>query len=227
MSDRVQIDCLKQGAFDSANWSARVLTIDSRTGTLTISRRGHPENTFYHALRPTSVQQWPHFCMTAIDDDYYSVEAKRTICFLGRTVPVPNFTEEEVALVGIPLSASAVAAGTTSPPSTPQWPEMQHHDEESEHNEELQDAPEVIRSAPQRLPLTTTASSGKQRREKLNRFDAWVLRFPSKVAYDVAVHMLQDMFDVHFAGDSQRRKRSSRLSQRHQAGLVTMPGFDS
>jgi hypothetical protein len=208
MSDRVQVDCLKQGAVDTTKWSTRVLTVDSRTGTLTISRRGHPESVFYHSLKPSKVQRWPHFCPTAIDDNFSSTEAKRTVVVFGTTERVPDFTEEEVALVGIPLPPSSLLRDAVSQTSS-SYPEAAQA--------------ELPRRIPERLPSATTANKPSRntvRHEKLGKFDVWVLRFPSKAAYNVAMHMLRNVLDVTFAGDSRRRKRHSRLSHTSTAVCV-------
>lgn len=173
MSHRVQLDCLKQGSIDSHNWSVRTLTIDRHTGTLIISRRGRPEVTFYHALRPSVVQRWPHFCADATPDDFHSVEAKRTLCISGVTAAVPDFAEEEVALVGIPLPLTNIEATTAMT--------------------EAQQQRETVSYA-----SAGASRSGKRRRCTPGSYDAWMLQFPSKVLYDVAVQILMEMPRVRF-----------------------------
>lgn len=168
MLARVQLDCLEQGSLDSTNWSTRTLTIDTHTATLTISRCNHPANMFYHTLKLSTVQLWPHFCADATHDDFNSIEAKRTLCIFGTTAAVPDFTEEEVALVAIPLPLSA--EGETAVMRHLLQVQEQHH---------------LV------YPLIRTDTVHNQRRTTLGGYDAWILRFPSKALYDVAVRMLR------------------------------------
>lgn len=177
MSNRVQMECAKQGSIDATKWSSRVLTVDTNTSTLTISRRGHPENLFYHSLKPSIIQLWPYFYADATHDDFYSVEAKRTLCILGTVAPVPDFVVEEVALVGIPLPLS-----TTDVP---------------------------LETAMQVQAVDYAAHRGgaveKRRENTAGTRDAWVLRFDSKVSYDVVLKMLGGMPGLRFVGKSARK----------------------
>lgn len=172
MTDRVQIPCLKQGVVDGNTWSNRVLTMDRQSGTLTISRHNHPNNIFYHSLKPSVVQRWPHFCMDAIYNDCFSTEAKRTLCVSGTTSAVPDFSSEEMAFVAVPISSSSLA--------TPMQREAA--------------------STGLSFASVDPTRKRKQRSGKVGGFDAWMLRFPSKESYEVAVQMLAVMEGVRFAG---------------------------
>jgi hypothetical protein len=185
-SRTVQMDCLKQSTNNNDSWSTRVLTLDRQTNTLTVSRHRHPSDVFYHSLRPSAVQTWPHFSLETINDDFYSTEAKLTLCILGNVAAVPNFAVNEVALVGVTLpNITEVVAGL---PGT-SYPPPEYH-------------PAYAAGDATRVGTTTAAATGgirRVRREKPGKFDAWVVRFQSKLAYDVALQMLIQMPDVTFS----------------------------
>lgn len=159
---------------DGNSWSKRVLTLDTHTSTLTISRNHHPNNVFYHAIKPAVVQRWPHYCMDAIHNDCYSTEAKRTVCVIGRAVDVPDFSAtDEMAFVAIPIPSSSLV--------TP----MQR---------------EASATGAAFTSGGADAQKRKQRRVQGAAFDAWMLRFTSQESYEVAVRMLEAMNGVTFAG---------------------------
>lgn len=173
MTDRVQVSCLKQGVVDGHNWSKRILTLDKRTGTLTISRRNHPNNAFYHSLKPKVVQCWPHFCMDAICNDCFSAEAKRTLCVTGTAVSVPDFTgADDIALVAVPVPSSSLV--------TP----MQRDASST--------AASFVNAREQRRDKTRSVRGSE--------FDAWMLRLTSEASYKVVVQLLSEMEGVKFAG---------------------------
>lgn len=217
MLDRVQFDVLKQGSVDSGSWSERVLTIDTRTRTMTISRRGHPEVLLYHAVQPATVQEWPHFCREVIADTFHSREAKRTVCILGTTAAVPEGRRREAALVGIPLpfsSSSRSSRGSAATPSPSASPALSFQLAERSPLTPL-DSPSTTAAA------ETTSPVEGCRREKFGCFDSWVLRFPSRISRDVAVQMLRSMSGVKFSGDPVSvTGNSHRHRQRHVMGVV-------
>ena len=196
MFDRVQVECLKQGTFASTKWTPRILTTDARTGTITISRRGHPENVFYHSLRPTTVQPWPHFCRDVFEDNFYSWKTKLTLCILGTTAPVPDFTMREVALAGIPLPPSAAVEAM-------QLVQYSHQQHQQPHVTQL------VRTLDPSAP--GDVSVGRAKCERAGRSTVWVLRFSSRVSYDVAVHMLREVLHVDFSGDLKSGQQRSHL----------------
>lgn len=180
-SSRVQIECVKQSTHNVDSWSARVVTLDTATSTLTVSRHRRPSDVFYHSLQPSIVQTWPHFSNELVSDDFYSREAKLTLCVLGTVAAVPEFREDEVALLAIPVPPASAeileAAGTAYPPS--------------EYTS--------ITAAAAASATTNTLAAGKTRREKAGKFDAWVLRFPTKAAYTVALQVLGQLPGLRFA----------------------------
>lgn len=198
-SSRVQMDCLKQSTCNVDNWSQRVLTVDRGSSTLTISRHHHPTDVFYHSLRPSEVQTWPHFSTEIFNDDFYSAEAKLTLCVLGTTAAVPDFTAsqtgEEVALVGIPLPLSNVEAASL--PETP-YPPPDYTPAPPPGAHVSIPAAGLVTIAP------TPTEKGRTRREKPGKFDVWVLRFASKTAYAVALHMLSQLPNVKFSRTQSR-----------------------
>lgn len=202
--DRVQFDCLKQGSIDSGSWSARSLTIDLRTRTITISRRSHPEVVLYHSLEPTNVQEWPNFCRETITERFSSAEAKRTVCILGTTAAVPAEREGEAALVGIPLSELQATPSPFSPPPP-----------QAERLSRAAVARRLL-GEPERHPFSVDLS----RREITGQYDAWTLRFPSKLSRDAAVRMLRAMPGVKFAGDPPSIPGRPRRRHRHVMGVV-------
>lgn len=173
------MECLKQSTHNTDSWSTRVVTVDRLSGTLTVSRHRHPSDVFYHSLRPTVVQTWPHFSTETMNDDFYSTEAKLTLCILGTVASVPDFAAaEEVALVGIALPRTS---------------------------EVIAELPDAVYPPPPYTPATaasiaapSTSVTGRVRREKVGTFDAWVVRFVSKAAYNVALHMLSELPEVTF-----------------------------
>lgn len=164
-----------------------MLTVDRPTATLIISQRGCPENTLYHALQPSVVQQWPHFCPDTTDDDFNSVEARRTLCVLGTVAAVPELAVEEVALVGIPLPAESASAAVEAAVAHP-----------------------AVAHTPQSI-----SSVRKARRCTPGKYDVWILRFASKVSYDVAVHMLREMPAVRFTERAARTCATHSEEQRY------------
>lgn len=184
-SSRVQMECLKQSTHSADSWSTRVLTLDTATATLTISRHHHPDNVFYHSLTPSAVQTWPHFSRELVNDDFYSKEARLTLCVLGTVAAVPDFREEEVALLAIPMPpATAVSTEVTETAFPPP------------------DYTPAMAAPHTAVGVTDTAAAtamGKMRKEKPGTFDAWVLRFTTKAAYVVALQVVGLLPHVQFA----------------------------
>ncbi|KPA74437.1 hypothetical protein ABB37_09128 [Leptomonas pyrrhocoris] len=185
----VQMECVKQSTHRIGSWSPRVLTMDRQSGTLTISRHQHPTDVFYHTLLPSAVQTWPHFSLEMLNDDYYSNEAKLTLCIFGTTAAVPDVAAEEVAVVGIPLPSShagmAALSGTSFPP--PSLPPAAAY------------TPLTAVAVNNTSAAVATRVTNRSRREKPGKFDAWVLRFTSKAPYNVAVQALAQLPGVKFS----------------------------
>lgn len=206
-SSRVQMECTKQSTFSADSWSRRILTVDRPSCTLTVSRHHHLRDVFYHALRVSAVQTWPHFSLDLINDDFYSREAKLTLCVLGTVAAVPDFTvaDDAVALVGIPLPNTQEVMSALPEVSYP--PAEFHADEPtstiSTTTTTTLNTTVVSVTGDGQLtgltPLTAVGGMGKTRREKPGKFDAWVLRFESQTAYDVAVQMLGQLPGVKFS----------------------------
>lgn len=171
MCERVQISCEKQGRDDTSSWSTRVLTVDPATGTLTISRHHHTNNVFYHSVQVKEIQQWPHFPRTTIDEAFESLHAKRTLCVLGREVPVPSFSlacteNEDAAPVPMQHGADATSDSSSSPAT--------------------------------QYTFMAGDTHKKSRPLESGGWESWVIRFTTEDAYEVAVAALYQLPDVHF-----------------------------
>lgn len=195
-SQPVQIPVLKQGVWEKGNWSTRVLTIDVATGTLTISRRNHPNNVLYHALQVTQVQLWPRFGQARTESPINSLDAKMSLRVVGEIVAVPHFsvggatvtddtavasltnmyavTQSATAAANVEAGSAAVPVEVAAPSHTPETKQtMQSH-----------------------FAFTASASSKKSRSLTAGshgKSNAWMLRFTTFKSYELAVVLMQAM----------------------------------
>ncbi|KPA74434.1 hypothetical protein ABB37_09126 [Leptomonas pyrrhocoris] len=172
MSYRAQFAVRKRGTSAPGRWSTRILTIDTETATVTISRHNHPSNVLYHSLKVKVAQMWPRFKPTELDDDYESLDAKMTLRIIGAEVLVPIFIEDD----------DDVASGTPS---------------SSQPTTKKAAAPHGDGAVPniEKFAFTAGDSSKKSRPLRGDAIDGlyevWLIRFTSIESYEAAVALLQ------------------------------------
>ncbi|AIO00815.1 hypothetical protein LPMP_312280 [Leishmania panamensis] len=175
MPKAVQFAVLKQGALESGSWTQRVLTIDTTTDTVTISRKQHSKNLFYHSLEVLHVQMWPRYKACEVAPQFNSLKAKMTLRIFGKQVPVPKMSVEEVtaaevaAMIRLPSVPSSISLDASlnieRPPAAAPL-----------HSEKLKPRPSAA-----------AASTGD------DLCDSWMVRFSSIDSYELAVLLLSNM----------------------------------
>ena len=120
MSNHIQIPVLKEGSYDTENWSDRTLTIDVATETATLSRHNHPKDLYHHSMRVLGVQKWPHVCKGQTGHGHDSHEAKRTLNLIGVKVPVQKFDgDDKKSNTSTGTGACTPGTGSATPSSDP------------------------------------------------------------------------------------------------------------
>lgn len=111
-----QIAVRKQGLYERGRWSTRILTIDVNAGTVTISRKGKPQEVLYRSLHVQRVEMWPHYSPYAIESSYDSLKAKMVLCITGTEVSLTNHSSSVSTFlrsnIGSLISASITADNT-------------------------------------------------------------------------------------------------------------------
>ncbi|CBZ29301.1 hypothetical protein, unknown function [Leishmania mexicana MHOM/GT/2001/U1103] len=111
-----QIAVRKQGLYERGRWSTRILTIDVNAGTVTISRKGKPQEVLYRSLHVQRVEMWPHYSPYAIECNYDSLKAKMVLCITGTEVSLTNHSSPVGTFlrsnIGSLISASITADNT-------------------------------------------------------------------------------------------------------------------
>lgn len=176
MSKAVQISVLKQGSLESGSWTQRVLTIDTSSNTVTISRKNHPEQVFYHSLEVVRVQMWPRYKASEMVGQFNSMKAKLTLRIFGKQVPVPKINVQEVT--------AAEVAELMRAESVPSCVSL-----DASLNIER---PPV--AAPAALPAKLkTRPSPAAAEVNDDLVDSWMIQFNSIDSYELAVLLLRNM----------------------------------
>ncbi|KPI88072.1 hypothetical protein ABL78_2848 [Leptomonas seymouri] len=165
MSYRAQFAVRKRGSVARGSWSTRVLTLDTESGTVTISRRNHPDNVLYHSLKVLAVQMWPHFKPGGVGDHYESLETQMTLRIVGTEVPVPCFSFSDATAANTPSLATLVTDGPATLVDTTQFAFIQGDTKRKSR------------------PLRGDMVDGP--------YEMWMIRFTSIESYETAVALLQ------------------------------------
>ncbi|AYU81458.1 hypothetical protein CGC20_2905 [Leishmania donovani] len=175
MSKAVQFSVLKQGSLEPGSWTQRVLTIDTKSDTVTISRKHHPEHVFYHSLEVAHVQMWPRYRASEISGHFNSLKAKMTLRIFGKQVPVPKMSVEAVT--------AADVAEMIRVPSVPSSISL-----DASLNIERPPVAAATLSQKQKERHPATATSAND-----DLCDSWMIRFTSIDSYELAVMLLRNM----------------------------------
>ncbi|GET91251.1 hypothetical protein, unknown function [Leishmania tarentolae] len=175
MSKAVQFSVLKQGSLEQGSWSQRVLTIDTKSNTVTISRKHHAEHVFYHSLEVVYVQMWPRYKASELGGHFNSLKAKMTLRIFGKQVPVPKMTVEAVT--------TAEVAEMIRVPSVPSSISL-------DASLNIERPPVAAASPSHRLKERHSVTEGGTHDELC---DSWMVRFTSIDSYELAVMLLRNM----------------------------------
>ncbi|KAK7201507.1 hypothetical protein NESM_000214500 [Novymonas esmeraldas] len=175
MSKAIQFVVLKQGSIESGNWTQRVLTIDTKSNTVTISRKQHPSDVLYHSLEVVRVQTWPRYKASDMAGQFNSLKAKMTLRIFGKQVPVPK--------VNVEVVTAAEVAEILRVPSVPSGISL----DASLNIERPPAASAVIPSKVKKAPAASAADTSD------DLCDSWMIRFTSIDSYELAVMLLRNM----------------------------------
>ncbi|CBZ29302.1 hypothetical protein, unknown function [Leishmania mexicana MHOM/GT/2001/U1103] len=200
MPKAVQFSVLKQGSLDAGSWTERVLTIDTKSDTVTISRKHHPEHVFYHSLEVAHAQMWPRYKASEISGRFNSLKAKMTLRIFGKQVPVPKISVEAVT--------TAEVAEMIRVPSFPSSISL-----DASLNIER---PPVAAAMPSHKLKERHAATATSSNDDL--CDSWMIRFTSINSYELTVMLLRNMqnkegkrkrlFGDHVLQDLERVKKA-------------------
>ncbi|KAL7698311.1 hypothetical protein N2W54_002119 [Lotmaria passim] len=216
MAAPVQIPCRKQGIYKQGNWSARILTVDTATGTVAVSRKNRPNVVYYHAMQVKKVQMWPHFSREHIVGNFNSLRKSQLVL---RLVGV------ETPASGMRPAAPGNAAAIVQQHRSAFAPQPATHNEESSSDaEELPASPS--RDAGMMSSPTTKQGKGRQ--------VYWMLRFETLLNYEAAVLALLSMkrpdgqplklfTSSNVQGDFNRIKRAYEINQGIAPDVTKMP----
>ncbi|KAG5497693.1 hypothetical protein JKF63_03959 [Porcisia hertigi] len=175
MSKAVLFSVLKQGSLDRGSWTQRVLTIDTQSNTVTISRKGHPDYVLYHSIEVMHVQMWPRYRASEMAGRFNSLNAKLTLRVFGKPVSVPEISVGEV-------TAAAVAEMIRAPNVA--------RSISVEASLNVGRPPGATVSQPQKRKPRSLVAASKTSDDLL---DSWLVRFTSMESYELAVLLLCNM----------------------------------
>lgn len=168
MSHQAQIFVEKQGSMQKSSWTSRILTLDTATGTATVSRKNNTSKVLHHTLRINGLCTFPHVDLAGSKIHPDSAEAKWTLCLLGCKAPVPDLNTEDVAVVD-PYTSGGNA----------------HREKQSSASSDATPAPTPTRKSRRgSMAGSSTASEVA---------DHWLIRCTGQDTYDLAVKLLQKM----------------------------------
>ncbi|KAG5471467.1 hypothetical protein LSCM1_01556 [Leishmania martiniquensis] len=175
MPKAVQFSVLKQGSLESGSWTQRVLTIDTASDTVTISRKHHPEHVLYHSLEVVHVQMWPRYKASEMAGHFNSLKAKMTLRIFGKQVPVPKMAVEEVtaAEVAEMIRVPAVPSGISLDASL-----------------NIERPPAAVATPSLKVKQHSSAAAASTSDDLC---DSWMIRFTSIDSYELAVLLLRNM----------------------------------
>ncbi|KAG5495986.1 hypothetical protein JIQ42_02870 [Leishmania sp. Namibia] len=215
MPKAVQFSVLKRGSLESGSWTQRVLTIDTASDTVTISRKHHPEHVLYHSLEVVHVQMWPRYKASEMAGHFNSLKAKMTLRIFGRQVPVPKMAVEEVT--------AAEVAEMIRVPSVPSGISL-------DASLNIERPPAAVATLSQKLKQRSSAVAVSISDDLC---DSWMIRFTSIDSYELAVLLLRNMrnkegkrkrlFGDHVLSDLECVKKSWDVENRGLKSINSAP----
>lgn len=186
MSQQAQIFVEKQGSMQKGNWTSRILTLDTASGTATVSCKNRPSKVLHHTLRISDIRKFPHVDLAGSKINPDSAEAKWTICVLGCKAPIPDLSAEH---------AEAVDPFTG--------------DNDSNNAQRDKQSSASSDSTPAADAPVKKGHAGVSASDKKAVSEHWLIRCTSQDTYDLAVRLLQRMLHANGKAEADVPRSSS------------------